>query len=111
MYHPSHRIERRLRHCLGKRGVRVYGEIDFLDGVFVLSSDGQLVDDLRGVSADDMRAENLTVFLVPDDLHESLRLTRRPGPAVGAEVKTTDLVIQLLLLRLLLCQSDARHLW
>ena len=61
------------------------GEIDFLDGVLVLARDGELVDQLRGVRADDVRAEDLAVLRVADDLHEAVGLARRARAAVRGE--------------------------
>src|SRR5688572_3141903 len=110
VHDPPHRIERRLGDRLGQGGVRVDRQIHFLDRVFVLPRDRQLVDDLGGVAPDDVGPQDLAVLLVPHDLHEALGLPRRAGAAVGAEREAADLIVQLLLLRLLLGEADARHL-
>ena len=60
--------------------------------------------------ADDVRAEDLAVLLVPQDLDEALRLAGAARPAVGGEGKLAGDVIELLLFTLILRQPDARHL-
>ena len=44
--------------------MRVDGQLDLLDREFVLARDGELVDQLRRVRADDVRAQNLAVLRV-----------------------------------------------
>src|SRR5260221_12731917 len=86
--HPSERVEGSLGDGLGQRGVRVNGEVDFFDGEFVRPRDDELMDHLRGVRADDVRAEDLSVFRAADDLDQSVGLAGRARCAAcgGGEV-------------------------
>src|SRR5688572_2409154 len=103
--HLPERIERRLGDCLGEGRVRVDRQVDFLDGELVLAGHAQLVNQLRGVRPDDMRAEDLAILRIADDLHEALGVARRPRAAIVREGKPSNLVVQLLLLALLLRQD------
>ena len=60
--------------------------------------------------AHNVRAEDLAIPLVAQDLHEAFGLTRAAGPAVGRERKLARDVVELLLLALIFRQADARHL-
>src|SRR6266550_4714971 len=106
----TQRIERRLadrfRHC--RMGVN--RQIDFFDGVFVLPRHRELVDYFGRMVADDMRAENLAVLLVAQDLDEAFGLACAARPAVRGERKLAGDVVELLLLALIFRQADARHL-
>ena len=106
--HPAERIERRLGDRLGQRRMRVDRQIDFFDRELVLARDDELVDQLRRVRADDVRAEDLAVLRVANDLHEAFRLARRARAAVRREGELADLVVELLLLALLLGEADRR---
>ena len=53
--------------------MRVDREIDLLDRVLVLARDHELVDQLSRVRANDVRAEDLAVLRVADDLDEPVR--------------------------------------
>src|SRR5918992_6370 len=88
----------------------VDGQVHFLHGVLVLPCYGQLVDYLGGMTTHDVCPENLTVFLVANDLHESFRFTGSPGPAVGAEGEAAHLKVQFALLGLLFRHSDTGDL-
>ena len=66
----------------------------------VLSRNSKLVQQFCRVRANDVRTENLAVFRIANDLHESLGLARRACAAVGREGKLADLVVELLLLAL-----------
>src|SRR5215203_1555883 len=87
------------------------GQIHLLNGVLVLSSHREFVDDLGRVPADYVRAQNLAILFVAYDLDKALSFTSGAGSPVGAKRKTTDLVLELALLGLILCHADARHLW
>src|SRR5262245_8910218 len=60
--------------------------------------------------ADDVRAKDLAVFRVADDLDESFCLAGRARTPVRRKGEFTDLVFELLLLALLLRQTDGRDL-
>src|ERR1039457_629960 len=90
--HPPHRVEHRLGDRFAERRVRVDRQLDLLDGELVLARHGQLVNELRGVRADDVRAEDLAVLRVADDLHEALGLARRACAAVRAIRELAHLV-------------------
>src|SRR5436190_3030191 len=108
--HLAKRVERRFGHRLGERRVCVDGQVHLLHRVLVRASDDELVDQLGGVRADDVSAEDLSVLGATNDLHEALRLTGRAGAAAGREGEFSDLVLDLALLALLLGESDRRHL-
>src|SRR5437764_6093425 len=108
--HHPHRVERRFGDRFGEGWMRVNREIDFLDRELILTGDGKLVDQLGRVRADDMRAKDLSILRVANDLDEAFRLTRRARTAVGGEGKATDFVVELLVLALLLSESDRRDL-
>src|ERR1051326_4492358 len=84
------------------------GEIDFLDGVFVLAGDDELMDELRRVRSDDVRSEDFPVLGVADDFHEDLRFAGRAGTSVRRERELADLVLELLVFALLLGEADGR---
>ena len=63
--------------------MRVDCQVDFLHGVLVGAGEYELVDHLRGVGADDVRADDLAVLATADDLDEPVRFPRRPGASVG----------------------------
>src|SRR5689334_637141 len=94
--HLAERIQRGLGDRFGEGRMRVDREIDFLDGKLVLTGDAELVDQLRGVGADDVRPEDLPVLRIADDLDEALRLARRPGASVVRKGEASDLVLELL---------------
>src|SRR3954447_10375893 len=108
--HPPHRVESRFGDRLGQGGVRVNGQIHFLDRVFVLPGNRQLVDYLRSVAANDVSSQDFAVLPVANDLHEAFSLIRGAGPAIGAEGKPSYLVVQLALLGLIFGEPDAGHL-
>ena len=83
---------------------------DFLDRELVRASHDDLVNELRRVRADDVRAEDLTVLRVANDLDEALRLARRARASAGRERKLSNFVIELLFLALLLGHADRRNL-
>src|SRR4051812_34487639 len=83
-------------------------EIDFLDCEFVFPGDGQLVDHLRRVRADDVGAEYLAVLGVANDLDEAFGLARSARAAVGGEGELADLVVDLFLLHLRFGHADGR---
>src|SRR5687768_16211654 len=56
--------------------------------------------------ADDVRAEDLSVFRAADDLDEAFLLARRAGAPIRTEWKLADLVLDLLVLALLLGEAD-----
>src|SRR6267143_3107756 len=85
-------------------------EIDFFDGVFVLPRHRELVDYFGRMVADDMRAENLAVLLVAQDLHEAFGLARTARAAVGGEWELARDVVELLVLALIFGQADTRNL-
>ena len=89
-------------------GMRMDREVHFLDRELVRPRDDELVNQLRRVRADDVRAEDLAVLRVANDLHEALRLARRARAAAGHERKLPDLVVELLVLALLLGEADRR---
>src|SRR5688572_10895717 len=100
------RVERRFGDRLRQGRMRVNSEVDFLDGVFVLSRDCQLVNELGRVCADDVRTEYLAVLGIADDLDETFSFARRARAAVRREGKLSNLVVDLLFLHLLLGHSD-----
>ena len=61
--------------------MRVNREVDFFDGELVRPRDDELVNQLGRVRADDVRAEDLAVLRVANDLHEALRVARRARAA------------------------------
>ena len=63
MYHPSHRVERRFGDGLRQGRMCVDGQIDLFDGVLVLPSHGQLMNDLGGVATDDVGPRISPYFL------------------------------------------------
>ena len=109
MNHLPERVQRGLGDGLGQRGMRMDGQVDFLDRELVLSGDAELVDQLRRVRTDDVRAEDLAVLRVADDLDEPLGLSGRPRASIVREGEASDLVVELLLLALLLGEPDRRH--
>src|SRR6185436_1429034 len=108
--HPPHRVESRFGNRFGQGGVRVNGQIHFLDRVFVLPGNRQLVDHFRSVAADDVSSQDFAVLPVPDNLDEAFGLVRGAGPAIGAEGKPSYLVVQLPLFGLIFGEPDAGHL-
>src|SRR5215217_5026893 len=80
-------------------------EVDFLDRVLVRAGDDELVNQLRRVRADDVRAEYLTILGATDDLHESFRLARGARAAVRRKGELADLVVELAVLALLLGET------
>src|SRR5258708_5672705 len=109
--HPSERVEGSRGDGIGQRGMRMNGEVHFLDGVLVRPRDHELMDHLRGVRADDVRAEDLSVFRAANDLDEAVDLAGRAGAAVRGEGELADLVVELLLLAGLLCKAHRGHFW
>src|SRR5207245_2342419 len=109
VHHSPQGIERRLSHGLGHRRVCVNRQLDLFHRVLVLPRHRQLVDDLGGVPAHDVGAQDLTVFLVAQDLHEPLGLARSPGPAVGREREPAGHVLEVSLLALVFGEPDAGH--
>ena len=90
--------------------MRVDRQIDLLDSVLVFPRDRQLVDHLGRVGADDVRAENLTVFLVAQNLDESVGFAGAARAAIGRERKLPGDVIEFFLLALVFGQPNARDL-
>ena len=76
--------------------MRVDRQVDFLDCVFVLARDSQLMNHLGGMRADDVRAKYLAVLRVANDLDEAFGLSGCASAAVGGERKLPDLVVDLL---------------
>src|SRR5690242_9764056 len=72
------------------------GEGDLLDGELVFTGDGELVDHLGRVCADNVGAEYLTVFGVANDFDEAFCLARGAGAAASHEREFADLVVDLL---------------
>src|SRR6185503_5384140 len=81
-------------------------EIHLFHRELVLTRNGQLVNELRGVRTDDVRTEDLSVLRVADDLHEAVRLAGRSRASARGEVEATHLVVELLFLALLLGEAD-----
>src|SRR5258708_21174368 len=107
--HAALRIERSLGHGLGHCRMGMDREIDLLDGVLVLARDRQLMDHFGGMSADDVRAQDLTVFLVAEDLDEAFGFPPAARPAVCGEGELARDVVELLLFALIFRETDARH--
>ena len=61
-----------VEQTFGERGVGVNGEHHLFDGGFEFDGGHALGDDLRGLGADDMDAQDLTVPGVGDDLDEAI---------------------------------------
>src|SRR3989449_11760730 len=68
------------------------------------------MDQLRGGAPDDVCPQDLAVLLVPDDLHEAFGLPRPPRAPVRREGESSDDVVELALLALVLGETDARDL-
>ena len=75
---------------LGKGGVGMDGPGDILHPDTIGGRNGQLVDQLRGLSADDMGAQDLS-GAVRQDLHHTLALSNGNGFADGTEGEGIDL--------------------
>ena len=123
MEHLSEGVERRLGYRFGEGRVGVDRQIHLFHRKLVLPRDGQLVNQLGRVCADDVRAEDLAVLGVADDLDEAFGLargarasrsrspscsSRRTRASVGREGEPADLVVDFLFLDLCLGHPDRR---
>src|SRR5687768_397363 len=106
MDHLAHRVERSLGDGFAQRGVGVNREVDLFDGELVLARHRQLVNQLGRVAADDVRAEDLAVLRIANDLDEPFGLAARPCTAVRGEGELAHLVVELPVLALLLGEAD-----
>ena len=78
----SEGVERGLSDGFRKRRMRMDRQIDFFDCVLVLTRYRQLVNQLGGVRADNVGAQNLAVLGVADDLTK---------PSVSPDVRARPL--------------------
>src|SRR5690625_3817503 len=80
--------------------------IHLLDRRLEVTSHDELGDQFARMWTDDMRTEELTVLLVPDDLHEAVSITHRPSTTTRTPWERADLDIVPCLLRLRLSHPD-----
>src|SRR5689334_6875625 len=83
--HLPQRIEACFGHRLRQRRMGMDREINLFDCELVRARDDELVNQLRRVSANDVRTEYFAVLRVANDLHEALGLARRPRSAARRE--------------------------
>src|SRR5690625_7906655 len=82
--------------------------IHLLDRRLEVTSHDELGDQFARMWTDDMRTEELTVLLVPDDLHEAVSITHRPSTTTRTPWERAALDIVPCLLRLRLSHPDRR---
>ena len=80
--------------------MRVDGEHQLVDGAFELHHGDSLGDELGGLRADDVHAEDLAVLRVGNDLHEAIVAADDRGFGVAGERELADLDLVALLLGL-----------
>src|SRR5579885_2176115 len=78
-----------LADALAERGVRVDGLDDLIAGQLAAHGDGELADQVGGVGADDVRAQDFVVF-AQNDFGEALRLVAGDSFANGCPGETLD---------------------
>ena len=100
--------------CFNQRlrvgGVSVDGIHRLIHRDLHLHDERSLGDDLCGGGSDDVHAQDLTVTVVGDHLHEAHRITRSEGTSIGSEVEPADAYIIIFLPSLLLGHTHLGYL-
>jgi len=94
-----------LHEHLGQRRVRVDAAGDLLGSQLVAVGQYELWQELRDLGADQVRAQDLTVALVGDDLDPPGPLVQAQGLAIGLEGETANRDVVATLPGLLLGQA------
>jgi len=89
----------------------VDGEHQLFDRGLKFHGDDALGDELSGVGADDVYAEDFAVLGVGDDLHKAIVRIKDGGLGVAHKWKLADLDLVALLLGVRFCQTDRADLW
>src|SRR5690606_39881334 len=95
---PPQRRERRFGNALRQRRMRMHSRLHLLRRRLEVAADDEFADQLARARPDDVRAQDLAVLLVADDLHEAFRLARRARATARAERERAGLVVETLFL-------------
>ena len=90
--------------------MRMNDEHHLLDGGLKLHGNDALGDELRGLRADDMDAQNLAVLRIGDDFYKAIVRIDDGGFGVAHERELADLHLLTLLFGLDFCEADATDL-
>src|SRR5688572_19366411 len=99
VYDPANRGQCRFGDCFRQCRVRVHRFFHLLDCRFQVSADDELGDQLTRTRSDDMRADDLAVLFVANDLHEAFRLARCACATVRAPREYPDFDVETFLTR------------
>ncbi len=95
-----------VEHGFADGGVGVDGEHELVDRAFEFHHSHRFGDELGGLGADDVHAENLAVFCVGNDFYETVVAPDDGGLGVAGERKFADLDLDALLFGLRFGEAD-----
>src|SRR5688572_21736464 len=106
MDYPPNGCECGFRNRFGEGRMRVHGLLHLLDGRFEVPPDNKLRNQLTRARPDDVRANDLAVLLVANDLDEAFGFAGGAGTSVRAPRERAYLDVEPLLARRRLGQPD-----